>query len=737
MVNVFQDADWVWHDDCKKENSYVNFYDEIYAKSDSVYKMYISADSQYAVYINNKYIPSTQYSDYEDYKIFDEIDITEYLIQGKNILKIIAYYQGTDSSTYRKFDCGLIYKVTENDNALICSGKNTLTAPNANYISDTCPWISGQLGYSFMYNANSEENKKKPADIQNKKAFLYKRPVKKLSVKERKKSVLIAQGIFKDCKDSEYSDRDLGKRIQYSFQAFREVHDLIIQGSYNQILPSTDGLDIKTEEESDGVYLIFDLGEECTGFLDLELILPENCEIVVGYSEHLDDLRCRSYVYGRNFAAKYISANGLNRYTNPFRRFGLRYMQVHVYAKEFKLFYAGIRPVEYPVSDIPYFMCSDNLHNKIYDVCVHTLHMCMHEHYEDCPMREQALYTMDSRNQMLCGYYTFGEFDFAKSSLRLMGHSIREDNMLELCSPARVVITIPAFSAIYLIQLYEYLLYSGDKDFIAEMLPVAERIANEFIRRIEPRIGLLKVFREGIYWNFYEWQTGFSGSIGYENKEEDMTYDAPLNAFVSIGLRSMSEIFSILGNMGKSDFYKKTYLRLNKQIDKIFWNEEKQLYTSFYLDKQKPHYAELTQSLIVYAGACRDDKLDNVLEALKNGELIPITPSHAVFKYEALMQKSDTYAKFVFDDISSVWGEMLYKNATTFWETRAGGIDFGKAGSLCHGWSATPAYLYFKYALGADYSNFFSESKLNPVKSGLYEVKGRILSAEGKVYNLN
>lgn len=49
----------------------------------------------------------------------------------------------------------------------------------------------------------------------------------------------------------------------------------------------------------------------------------------------------------------------------------------------------------------------DKLLQKIYDVSVYTLKCCMHEHYEDCPWREQALYTMDSRNQMLCGYYAF------------------------------------------------------------------------------------------------------------------------------------------------------------------------------------------------------------------------------------------------------------------------------------------------------------------------------------------
>ena len=40
---------------------------------------------------------------------------------------------------------------------------------------------------------------------------------------------------------------------------------------------------------------------------------------------------------------------------------------------------------------------------------------------------------------------------------------------------------------------------------------------------------------------------------------------------------------------------------------------------------------------------------------------------------------------------------MLNEGATTFWETDKGERDFSNAGSLCHGWSAFPAYLYIRY----------------------------------------
>jgi hypothetical protein len=79
-----------------------------------------------------------------------------------------------------------------------------------------------------------------------------------------------------------------------------------------------------------------------------------------------------------------------------------------------------------------------------------------------------------------------------------------------------------------------------------------------------------------------------------------------------------------------------------------------------------------------------------ILEALASKQLLPTTISYSIFKYEALMKNQDKYARFVFDDIAEVWSEMLYNKATTFWETIIGADDFGNAGSLCHGWSATP-----------------------------------------------
>lgn len=405
----------------------------------------------------------------------------------------------------------------------------------------------------------------------------------------------------------------------------------------------------------------------------------------------------RSYVGGRHFAALYRARAGRNRFENPLLRCGLRYLELHIYAKECTLYYAGIRPTLYPLPKPVKPPVSDYLHRKIYDVCCHTLLLCMYEHYEDCPWREQALYTMDSRNQMLCGYYAFGETRFARASLALIAHSIREDNMLELCSPAEVPITIPSFSAIFLVQLQEYLDFSGDSDFAAETLPVAERIAGEFIRRAENEKSLIKCFGEQKYWNFYEWQSGLEGSIWGSVPEEQRTYDAPLNAFVSLALQSLAKICARLGLAEKEKYYRDAYLKLNEAINAAFFDESRGCYASFLLgDRIISHYSELTNSLIVCAGAVPVNRLESVLDAIAGGNLIPVTLSHNIFKYDALMHNREKYSQFVLDNIAELWGKMLFSGATSFWETIDGEAAFGNAGSLCHGWSAVPAYIYFK-----------------------------------------
>jgi hypothetical protein len=80
--------------------------------------------------------------------------------------------------------------------------------------------------------------------------------------------------------------------------------------------------------------------------------------------------------------------------------------------------------------------------------------------------------------------------------------------------------------------------------------------------------------------------------------------------------------------------------------------------------------------------------------------MIGTTLSQCFYKFEALLQEKEKYGPTVFSQIKDGWSKMLYDGATSFWETELGQADFSYAGSLCHGWSAIPAYFYGAYVLG-------------------------------------
>ncbi len=435
-----------------------------------------------------------------------------------------------------------------------------------------------------------------------------------------------------------------------------------------------------------------DAGQESVGFLNLDFEVPEECDVLIGYGEHLEDLRVRSSIKKRNFAVSYHAKAGRNQFFNPFLRLGMRYLQIHIASKTGTIYEAGIRCTYYPLNIAPNTI-ADALHHKIYDASIRTLHMCMHEHYEDCPWREQSLYTFDSRVQMLCGYYAFGEYTFPRESLRLFAKSLREDGTLELCAPGIIPITIPSFTTIYIRQLKEYLDYSGDAAFIREVFDYARKIVEKLEERIDDT-GLIPCFAGNQYWNFYEWKEGLAGE---EYFTENPPYECPLNAFASDSFYCFARLCEAV-QPELAAHYDALHNKLNEQLHKAFFDADRNVYLSRQNDYDRPLHA-FTQALALYVGAVPENVKAAVVKNMLSDRMIPCTLSASIYEYDVLLQIGDSYREYVRKEVESIWGKMLYAGATTFWETDLGHADFHNAGSLCHGWSAVPIYLYGKYNL--------------------------------------
>ena len=150
-------AKWIWKAAFEGKDLYCDFYDS-FAYSSGKVILQISADSNYAVYINGKFAENSQYPDYPHYKVYDELDITRFCQEGKNHIAIIVWHYGRPLLTYYPGKPALRYAITCKDALVAYSDETTLCREDRQYQSGLCKLITSHVGYSFHYDITREDN---------------------------------------------------------------------------------------------------------------------------------------------------------------------------------------------------------------------------------------------------------------------------------------------------------------------------------------------------------------------------------------------------------------------------------------------------------------------------------------------------------------------------------------------------------------------------------------------------
>ena len=651
-MDIFEKSKWIWPVAEARPDEYAEFIDEVNFSGRAA-ELVISSDSNYTVYINGTLAAFGQYADFPYKKVYDRIDVSRYMRQGKNVIAFRVWYYGVDSfSTYYPGKAGLIYSLYSDGILAAYSSERTLSRLSPTFVPYKRKQITSQLGLTFEYDS-------KKAD-----AWMFGMPDTDYPFAPACVQDIAPAMRERTCLRTEFGETHTGREV-----------------SGNGITPVGK------------CGRIFDLGSEAVGFICLEFKTESEQPITVAFGEHLVDGHVRRVIGGRDFSFIYHPTVGMvNYYMNAFRRFGCRYVEI-ITDEPITDVKVSLRSVVYPVQRLEAPENLTYLESKIYDACVYTLECCMHEHYEDCPWREQALYTMDSRNQMLAGYYAFGETLFPKANLELISEDDRPDGLLSICYPIKRNMAIPSFSLHFVTECEEYLRYSKDVDFIRSIYPKIKKTLRVFLDRLDEN-GLTTPLRGDDMWNFYEWEEGLDGIGPWERDirgQECYDYDLVLNSLISIALSRIMSIEQTLGYDSADHLFIKE--KLNTAIAKHFYNEERGLYET---RRGSAHFSRLANALVILAGAVPEDEIQRVAKALAVGTgLIDASLSMRTFLYDALLlADSEEYREFVLSDIAKVYEPMLKLGNNTVWETELGEADFESAGSLCHGWSAIPIYYY-------------------------------------------
>lgn len=617
---MFDNSKWIWLHNEEKPDEYVDFLVEFEIQSAENVNLNIAVDGNFEVYMNSSICAIGSCADYPNEKYYDTFSLDDHCKIGTNTMKITVWHIGAANSVYAMSNAGLIFDIRQNDTVLVSSDEKILCQSNLNYTNGLCKSITSQLGYSYRYdNTVINSNSYSTSIVVNKTSNIKKRGIDTLQLKSL----------------------------------------------------------AKTSINDDGTHILIDFGRETVGYLELDFTCEAQQELLIVFGEHLDDDGHVPRIIGaRDFSVGFVAKEGKNKFLGGMRRLAGRYLEIE-YEHPLNIAYFGLREVEYATNIIDRKF-EKELHQRIYNTCVYTLKCCMHEHYEDCPWREQALYSLDSRNQMLCGYIAFEEYKYARHNLILLAKSLH-NGILRLTSPTDRDLPIPFFSLTFIQQLSEYVNFSHDRSILDEIGDIAYAIMSTFISRIDS-CGLISAFPAPA-WNFYEWSAGNDGSgVPPLDKER---YDLCLNSMFIYVFGLYSET---IGELPTADIES-----MRRALKQTLYREDKGLFVN---DTKSDQFTVIGNALAILAGV-GDKSLAERIISMRD-QITDNTLSMNCYLYDALLSIDLSYKEYILNDIETKYAYMLDNGATTFWETIEGWRAFSNAGSLCHGWSALPIF-YLTY----------------------------------------
>ena len=519
-----------------------------------------------------------------------------------------------------------------------------------------------------------------------------------------------------------------------------QVSNLLHQNAdYTTLYPQSDG----------DIHLVIDFDRELIGYLAFDIDTSEGTIVDASMFEGIDNSGIFWTDMLRN-SFRYTCREGLQSFRSHFRR-GFRYLSLTIRGAQRPVRLYNVRCLfsTYPVEQRGRFTCSDALLTKIWEVATYTVQLCMEDTYTDCPAYEQTTWVGDARNSALVNAIAFGAYPLTDRTLRLTGQSLSHN--LDAIKPPqwrqRPHLTtdhvvsgwfsqIPMWTFLWIWNIWEHYLYTGDQSFLADLYHDVQECIQRCLTFLTER-DLLDIPH---VWNLVDWAA------------MDLTWSGEATAnnvlFVE-SLRRAAQMADTLAEQqdtatyrAQATEYRSLAERIRTAVNTYCWSEAYGAYIDTvrdevsyqrYLDHApergeqpetlaqylaRTRFSEPTNTLVLQCGCATPDRGERILplvEAAREGKFIGSNPNIApqwpaeqavpvgspwflFFTLETLI------AQGKFDLAMTIlreqWGRMLKQGATSFWETFPNLQAQHWSRSLCHGWSAAPAYFLSTYILG-------------------------------------
>lgn len=395
-----------------------------------------------------------------------------------------------------------------------------------------------------------------------------------------------------------------------------------------------------------------------------------------------------------------------------------RYIGLHIQVGAQPL---TLRAVQHRFTAYPYritakFESSDPALDRIWPVALHTMRLCSHETFEDCPHYEQMQYAGDTMITSKIAMLTTGDYRLSKQALYHFDWSRLSDGLTQSRYPSRLVQIIPTWSLHWITNAKDYVLCSGDVGAAKDLLPGLRSVVDWF-RRHTDESGLPAKLP---YWNITDWCPWWPRGVV---PGADTGPTTILSAQYIQALTELAWFARLLGRGAEANELEAEAAALRPKVHALTWSEREGLY----FDKPGgPEVSQYGNAWAIVAGIAGERERRRIFERFPNDpQLAPGSFFwwHTGFAALALAGRYDEMPQHL-----GPWHESIAFGLSTFVEENS----YWR--SLCHAWSAHPALAFLQGVLGVvPTAPGFAEVTIAPHRCGLEHASGRVCTPHGGI----
>ena len=479
------------------------------------------------------------------------------------------------------------------------------------------------------------------------------------------------------------------------------------------------------------VTILCDREELVNAYPELRFSGGKGASIEVGYAESLfEDPKKRqkgdrNEIKGKEWLGSFdliVADGGEQRIYRPlwFRTF--RYLRLKIQTADEPLVLRDVsyESVAYPFEEIAEFDANQKDLDRIWDVSWRTLRLCAVDMFYDCPYYERLQYVGDTRIQALISVYVSGDDRLMRKAIDLYNDSLGDEGLTASRYPSHIRRIIPTFCNWWIAMIDDYRQLSGDKEFIAEMVPTIKTVIERF-KRFTDESGLVTFSVNG-EWDFVDWSEHLSHGI--ERKLDERNPSGLLSLNHVYGLDHAVKIMRFVGDEQAAQEYAALSGQMKQAIYAQCWDADKGVLSD---DPRMERYSEHANLLGILTDTIPLEDQQGVMRTIidKKVKLAPATIYFRFYYNRALVKTglADLYL-----DTLGLWHDQLKLNLTTWAEKPE------PSRSDCHAWGSSPNYEFLATVAGImPASSGFATVRIAPAMGKLKSVDARMPHPKGMI----